>query len=132
MKISIDRGALLKALNHVQSVVERRNTIPILSNVKIDADEKGISLIATDLDLEIIEKVEATVSQVGSTTVSAHILYDIVRKIPEGSSIEIEQNQNICFNVGGARPELSCHSVMRQDTQKPRQPRRPRRRSFSS
>ena len=59
MKISIDRGVLLKALNHVQSVVERRNTIPILSNVKIDADEKGISLIATDLDLEIIEKVEA-------------------------------------------------------------------------
>ena len=97
MKISIDRGVLLKALNHVQSVVERRNTIPILSNVKIDADEKGISLIATDLDLEIIEKVEATVSQVGSTTVSAHILYDIVRKIPEGSSIEIEQNQHQKF-----------------------------------
>ena len=94
MKISIDRGVLLKALNHVQSVVERRNTIPILSNVKIEADEKGISLIATDLDLEIIEKVEANVSQAGSTTVSAHILYDIVRKIPEGSSIEIEQNQD--------------------------------------
>ena len=94
MKISIDRGVLLKALNHVQSVVERRNTIPILSNVKIEADEKGISLIATDLDLEIIEKVEANVSKAGSTTVSAHILYDIVRKIPEGSSIEIEQNHD--------------------------------------
>ena len=50
MKISIDRGVLLKALNHVQSVVERRNTIPILSNVKIEADEKRISLIATALD----------------------------------------------------------------------------------
>jgi len=94
MKISIDRGVLLKALNHVQSVVERRNTIPILSNVKIAASEKNISLIATDLDLEIIEKVEANVSQVGSTTVSAHILYDIVRKIPEGSLIEIEQNHD--------------------------------------
>ena len=57
MKISIDRGILLKALNHVQSVVERRNTIPILSNVKIDANEKNISLIATDLDLEIINSV---------------------------------------------------------------------------
>ena len=62
MKISIDRGILLKALNHVQSVVERRNTIPILSNVKIDANEKNISLIATDLDLEIIEFIDANVS----------------------------------------------------------------------
>ena len=110
MKISIDRGALLKALNHVQSVVERRNTIPILSNVKIDADEKGISLIATDLDLEIIEKVEANVSQIGSTTVSAHILYDIVRKISEGSSIEIEQNQNDQMELksGQSNFDLPC------------------------
>ena len=110
MKISIDRGALLKALNHVQSVVERRNTIPILSNVKIDADEKSISLIATDLDLEIIEKVEANVSQVGSTTVSAHILYDIVRKISEGSSIEIEQNQNDQMELksGQSNFDLPC------------------------
>ena len=82
MKISIDRGILLKALNHVQSVVERRNTIPILSNVKIDANEKNISLIATDLDLEIIEAINANVLKPGSTTVSAHTLYDIVRKIP--------------------------------------------------
>ena len=57
MKISIDRGILLKALNLVQIVVERRNTIPILSNVKINANEKNIFLIATDLDLEIIESV---------------------------------------------------------------------------
>ena len=94
MKISIDRGILLKALNHVQSVVERRNTIPILSNVKIDANEKNISLIATDLDLEIIESIDANVSVSGSTTVSAHTLYDIVRKIPEESMIEIELNSN--------------------------------------
>ena len=94
MKISIDRGILLKALNHVQSVVERRNTIPILSNVKIDANEKNISLVATDLDLEIIESVDANVSGSGSTTVSAHTLYDIVRKIPEGLMIEMELNSN--------------------------------------
>ena len=81
MKISIDRGILLKAHNHVQSVVERRNTIPILSNVKIDANEKKLSLVATDLDLEIIESIDANVAGSGSTTVSAHTLYDIVRKI---------------------------------------------------
>ena len=56
MKISVERDILLKSLNHIQSVVERRNTIPILSNVKIIADNEGISLTATDLDLEIIEK----------------------------------------------------------------------------
>tara|TARA_B100000767_G_scaffold250491_1_gene252768 strand:+ start:1960 stop:3063 length:1104 start_codon:yes stop_codon:yes gene_type:complete len=110
MKISIDRGILLKALNHVQSVVERRNTIPILSNVKMDANEKGLSLIATDLDLEIIEKIEANVLKVGSTTISAHILYDIVRKIPEGSSIEIEQNKNnqIELRSGQSNFDLPC------------------------
>ena len=58
MRISIERDILLKSLGHIQSVVERRNTIPILSNVKIIADDNGITLTATDLDLEIIEKLE--------------------------------------------------------------------------
>ena len=58
MKISVERDILLKSLNHIQSVVERRNTIPILSNVKIIANNEGISLTATDLDLEIIEKLD--------------------------------------------------------------------------
>tara|TARA_B100000424_G_scaffold261569_1_gene246680 strand:- start:104 stop:1207 length:1104 start_codon:yes stop_codon:yes gene_type:complete len=112
MKISIDRGILLKALNHVQSVVERRNTIPILSNVKIDANEKNISLIATDLDLEIIEFIDANVSVIGSTTVSAHTLYDIVRKIPEDSMIEIELNSNGQMEIksGQSNFDLPCLS----------------------
>ena len=110
MKISIDRGILLKALNHVQSVVERRNTIPILSNVKIDANEKNISLVATDLDLEIIESIDANVSGSGSTTVSAHTLYDIVRKIPEGSMIEMELNSNDQMEIksGQSNFDLPC------------------------
>ena len=110
MKISIDRGILLKALNHVQSVVERRNTIPILSNVKIDANEKNISLIATDLDLEIIEFIDANVSVSGSTTVSAHTLYDIVRKIPEESMIEMELNSNDQMEIksGQSNFDLPC------------------------
>ncbi len=58
MKISVERDILLKSLNHIQSVVERRNTIPILSNVKIIANNEGISLTATDLDLEIIESLD--------------------------------------------------------------------------
>jgi DNA polymerase-3 subunit beta len=91
MRVTIERAALLKALNHVQSVVERRNTIPILSNVLIQANAGEIKLTATDLDMEVIETVAADVAQDGATTVPAHMLYDIVRKLPDGSQLEIEQ-----------------------------------------
>jgi DNA polymerase-3 subunit beta len=78
MKATIERATLLKSLSHVQSVVERRNTIPILSNVLIEAREDGsIRLMATDLDLQVDESVPATVDQAGATTVSAHTLFDI-------------------------------------------------------
>jgi DNA polymerase-3 subunit beta len=90
MKATIERATLLKSLGHVQSVVERRNTIPILSNVLVEASEEGgIRLMATDLDLQINETVEANVSQPGATTVSAHTLFDIARKLHEGSQVEI-------------------------------------------
>ncbi|WP_394652715.1 DNA polymerase III subunit beta [uncultured Sphingomonas sp.] len=90
MKATIERTTLLKGLSHVQSVVERRNTIPILSNVLIDATGEGaIRLMATDLDLQVDETVPASVDQPGTTTVSAHTLFDIARKLPEGSQVEL-------------------------------------------
>jgi DNA polymerase-3 subunit beta len=90
MKATIERATLLKGLSHVQSVVERRNTIPILSNVLIDANGVGsIRLMATDLDLQIDETVAAAVDQPGAITVSAHTLFDIARKLPEGSQVEL-------------------------------------------
>ncbi|MEE8444836.1 MAG: DNA polymerase III subunit beta [Alphaproteobacteria bacterium] len=89
MKFTIERGALLKALTHVQSVVERRNTIPILANVLVRADNGSVELTATDMDLSVIESVPAGVSQGGAITVSAHILFDIVRKLEDGAQIEI-------------------------------------------
>ena len=95
MKLTIERAALLKGLAHIQSVVERRNTIPILANVLIDAGkdagkEKGVALTATDMDLAIVEHVTGQVAKAGTTTVPAHTLYDIVRKLPDGSQIGIE------------------------------------------
>ena len=57
MKITIERAALLRALGHVQSVVERRNTIPILSNVLLRAASGMLAMSATDMDLEIVESV---------------------------------------------------------------------------
>ncbi len=90
MKATIERATLLKGLSHVQSVVERRNTIPILSNVLIEASAEGvIRLMATDLDLQIDETISAAVDQPGATTVSAHTLFDIARKLPEGAQVEL-------------------------------------------
>jgi DNA polymerase III subunit beta len=90
MKVTVERTALLKSLGRVHRVVERRNTIPILANVLIRADKSKLSLKATDLDLEVIDGVDAEVSPGGSTTVPAHMFYEIVRKLPEGSQIVLE------------------------------------------
>lgn len=91
IKLSIDRGVLLRALSHVQSVVERRGTIPILSNVKLEAAKGQLSLSATDMDIAIMESVAATISEEGAITVPAHMLYEIVRKLQDGSEIEISK-----------------------------------------
>ena len=90
MKLTIERTALLKSLGHVQSVVERRNTIPILSNVKLEAGDGAMRLNATDMDLDIVEQAVAEVATPGSTTVSAHTLYDIVRKMPDGAQVNMD------------------------------------------
>jgi len=109
MKATIERATLLKSLGHVQSVVERRNTIPILSNVLIEAREDGsLRLMATDLDLQVDESVPANVGQPGATTVSAHTLFDIVRKLPEGSQVEISAAEGkMQVNAGRSRFNLS-------------------------
>ena len=90
MKVTVERAELLKSLGHVHRVVERRNTIPILANVLVKADRGKLSLKATDLDLEVTDSIAAEVSPGGSTTVPAHMFYEIVRKLPEGSQIVLE------------------------------------------
>jgi DNA polymerase III subunit beta len=102
MKLTIERAALLKALSHVQSVVERRTTIPILSNVLLRTEAGRLSLSATDMDLEIVERVPGRIERDGRTTAPAHTLYDIVRKLREGAQIEIE--------ASGERNELVLRS----------------------
>jgi len=92
MKLTIERAALLRALAHVQSVVERRNTIPILSNVMIRAEKGRLALSATDMDLEIVEVVQAQIAGEGATTAPAHTLYDIVRKLREGAQVEMQMS----------------------------------------
>ncbi|MFI4975547.1 MAG: DNA polymerase III subunit beta [Caulobacterales bacterium] len=89
MKLTIERAALLKALGHVQSVVERRNTIPILSNVLLSAGRDGVAFSATDLDMEITDDCPARVESPGQITAPAHTLYEIVRKLPEGADVAL-------------------------------------------
>ena len=90
MRITIERSTLLKSLNHVHRVVEKRNTIPILSNALLRTSEDGLTLKATDLDLEVVENIPAMVETPGGTTVPAHILFDIVRKLPDGAEVLLE------------------------------------------
>ncbi|HYX46325.1 MAG TPA: DNA polymerase III subunit beta [Sphingomicrobium sp.] len=115
MKVTIERAVLLKSLGHVQSVVERRNTIPILSNVLMEAREDGsLRLMATDLDLQVDETIPANVSQPGATTVSAHTFFDIVRKLPEGSQVEITAAEGKMQVVAG-RSRFNLSTLPRDD-----------------
>src|SRR5690606_17083297 len=102
---------LLRSLNHVQSVVERRNTIPILSNVLMKAEDGSLSLTTTDMDLEIVESVAANVSEGGTTTAPAHTLHDIIRKLPDGSDVELKLNKEgtqMTVQAGRSQFKLSC------------------------
>ena len=92
MKLSIERATLLKALAQAQSVVERRNTIPILANVLIEAESAQVSFRATDLDIEVVDRAPAMVERAGSTTVSAVMLHEIVRKLPDGALVNLSED----------------------------------------
>ncbi|MBO0332715.1 DNA polymerase III subunit beta [Sneathiella sp. CAU 1612] len=111
MKLTIERTALLTSLSHVQSVVERRNTIPILANILMDARDGFLGLTATDLDIAINEKVAANIDAEGATTIPAHLLYDIIRKLPEGSQVELDYKaaeERIYVRSGQSKFALAC------------------------
>jgi DNA polymerase-3 subunit beta len=114
MKATVERATLLKCLGHVQSVVERRNTIPILSNVLIEAENNGLKLMATDLDLQVVDSIAAQVETPGATTVSAHTLFDIVRKLPEGSQVEIAVSGDK-MSIAAGRARFNLATLPRDD-----------------
>ena len=115
MKATIERATLLRCLSHVQSVVERRNTIPILSNVLIEAEGNGLKVMATDLDLQVIEHMDAaSVESPGAITVSAHLLFDIARKLPEGSQVSLETAENR-MAIKAGRSRFSLPTLPRDD-----------------
>ncbi len=107
MKLSIERNALMKALGHVQNVVERRNTIPILSNVLLSGDEAGLTMVATDLDIEVSESAEADITAPGQVTAPAHTLYDIARKLPDGAQVVLQINADDRLDVDAGRSHFT-------------------------
>ena len=116
MKISIERGALLKALAQAQSVVERRNTIPILANVLIEAEGAAVSFRATDLDIEVVDRAPAVVERAGATTVSALMLHEIIRKLPEGALVSLtEDGAAGRLTVAAGRSTFNLATLPRED-----------------
>ncbi len=116
MKVIIERSTFLKALGHVQSVVERRNTIPILSNVLLQAEGGFLALTATDLDIEIAEQVTADVERPGAITASALTLYEIVRRLPEGAQICLDtEGDGGRLKLSAGKSEFSLAVLPDQD-----------------
>ncbi|MHA3979526.1 DNA polymerase III subunit beta [Halovulum sp. GXIMD14794] len=116
MKVSIERSALLKAMSRAQSVVERRNTIPILANVLIEADGDTLAFRATDLDIEVLDRAPAMVLSAGATTVGAHTLHEIVRKLPDGAMVELEADSAAGrLSVRAGRSNFQLATLPRED-----------------
>jgi DNA polymerase-3 subunit beta len=116
MKVTVERAELLKSLGHVHRVVERRNTIPILANVLVKADKGTLSLKATDLDLEVTDSISAEVASGGATTVPAHMIYDIVRKLPEGAQIVLEgTGDRAVLSIRAGRSRFTLQTLPESD-----------------
>ena len=116
MKLSIERAALLKAVSQAQSVVERRNTIPILANVLIEAEGATVSFRATDLDIEVIDRAPAMVERAGATTVSAVMLHEIVRKLPDGALVSLTDDPRTGrLSVEAGRSTFALATLPRED-----------------
>jgi len=112
MKVTLERNQLLKSLGHVHRVVERRNTYPILANVLLKAGDGKLDLRATDLDIEVTEGVPAMIGTAGTTTVPAHTLYEIVRKLADGAEVKLETEggEQMLLTSGRSRFHLACLS----------------------
>lgn len=93
MKFKIQREAFLKPLQQIIGVVERRQTLPVLSNILLVADDQGITLTATDLEVELHARVAMKVTRKGEVTVPARKLFDICRTLPDQAQLDVEVDQ---------------------------------------
>jgi DNA polymerase-3 subunit beta len=115
MKFSTERAHFFRALHHVHRVVERRNTIPILSNILLRCEDNLLYIKATDLDIEVTENIPAMVEQSGATTIPAHMIYDIIRKLPDGADIVIESDDDSSVSVASGRSKFQIQALPDSD-----------------
>ena len=110
MKITVEKNIIFKSLSHVQSIVEKKNAIPVLSNILIEAKNNSLILSATDMDISITDTLNCNVIEEGSITVPAHTLYDIIRKLSDDNEIEFISNDGKIFSIrsGKSRFSLGC------------------------
>lgn len=113
MKVSIEKKDLLGLIGRAQNIVEKRNTMPILVNVLLDADKGGLKIFATDLEVSMTDENVAHVSNPGKVAVNAKSLFEIIKELPEGpitlekkdnNWLKITQNKAM-FNIVGISPE---------------------------
>mgnify|MGYP006220203947 CR=1 FL=1 len=115
MKISVEKNIIFKSLSHVQSIVEKKNTIPVLSNILIEAKDNLLILSATDMDISITETLNCNIIEEGSVTVSAHTLYDIIRKLPDGNDVEFISNDGKMFSLRSGKSKFSLSCLPKED-----------------
>lgn len=110
MQFEVAKQVLLKAIANVNGAVEKKNTIPVLQNIKIEAKDDKVVLLATDMDILVTSSFESDMKTSGSTTVPAQMFFDIVRKIPDGSSVMISQDSPTIMQIksGKSKYSLPC------------------------
>ena len=115
MKFTVEKNKFFKSLSHVQSIVERKSALPILSNILIEAQSNSLILSATDMDISITDKLSCNIIEEGSTTVSAQTIYDIIRKLPESSEIEVISNDGKILTLRAGKSKFSLGCLPKED-----------------
>ena len=110
MKFLVSKPVIFKSLSHLQNIVDKKNTLPILSNILIEAENNSLILSSTDMDISIKEEINCNVLESGSTTINAQLIYEIIRKLPDTSEIEIISNDGklLTLRSDGSRFSLAC------------------------
>ena len=110
MKFIVTKPVIFKTLTHLQSIVNKKNTLPILSNILIEADQNTLTLASTDMDISIRETINCDVIELGSTTLNAQIMFDIIKKLPENSEVEFISNDSKILTIRSnvSKFSLSC------------------------
>ncbi len=110
MKFQISKDVIYKSISHLQGIVDKKNTLPVLSNILIEAKNNSLILSSTDMDISIVEKLNCNILEDGATTINSQIFYDIVRKLDDNAEIEIISNDGklLTLRASGSRFSLAC------------------------